>query len=76
MSLSHLDQGIYESSCLRDGATYTKERAIIVCDKSGNIVELKTSSLQFENDQCNEVVTEQIVVSSISLLTGAIGIKM
>ena len=76
MSLSYLDQGIYETSCLRDGATYAKERTIIVCDKSGNIVELKTSSLQFENDQCNEVVTEQIVVSSVSLLTGTIGKKM
>ena len=55
---------------------YSKARGIIICDKSGNIVELKTSSQQFENDQCNEVITEQVVVSSVSLLTGTIGIKL
>ena len=76
MSLSYLDQGIYETSCYRDGAMYTKARGIIICDKSGNIVELKTSSLQFENGQCKEVITEQVVVSSVSLLTGTIGIKV
>ena len=71
---NQLDQGTYETDCLASYLYHNKRRIIVNCDSEGNINEVKYSDLTFGDDQCNELILEDQIVTSVTLESGTISI--
>lgn len=69
----YVDQGTYESDCIVDGEESQKTRVIVRCDASGNIKEIASYGMQYQDNKCHTMLLGVGVVSSLNLTAGTIG---